>query len=97
MKIDIEYDEFKSRLNTLPRGFSFDIATYFDFDTAIIRHDTHRGCGEVRYQAIGFIGSRLYFLVFSLRNSVVRVISLRKANPREERFYEQETRSRTGR
>ena len=63
-----------------------------DFDTAVIRPDTRRDYGELRYQAFGLIDNRLYFLAFSLRGNAVRVISLRKANAREVRFYEQETR-----
>lgn len=61
MKIAIEYDSTKSELNILKRGFSFELAAGFDFDTAIIKPDTRRDYGETRYQATGFIGYRLYF------------------------------------
>ncbi len=35
----------------------------------------------------GYIGHRLHVMVFCLRAETVRVISLRKANPREVKIY----------
>ncbi|MFT0531669.1 BrnT family toxin [Castellaniella hirudinis] len=93
--MEIEYDPAKSERNIQERGLSFDLVADFDFDTAVIKLDTRRDYGEDRYQAFGLIGRRLYFLAFSLRGNAVRVISLRKANSREVRFYEQETQSST--
>ena len=92
-RVNIEFDAAKSERNAQERGLPFDMAEQFDFDTAVIRPDTRRDYGELRYQAFGLIDNRLYFLAFSLRGNAVRVISLRKANAREVRFYEQETRS----
>ncbi|UIF91857.1 BrnT family toxin [Cupriavidus sp. UYPR2.512] len=40
--------------------------------------------------AYGPIGPRLYCLVFTIRGETLRAISLRKANSREVRDYEQE-------
>ena len=90
-KVKIEFDPCKSKRNARERGFPFDIAVRFNFDTALIRPDTRRDYGEPRYQAFGLIDNRLYFLAFSLRNDAIRVISLRKANAREMRFYDKET------
>lgn len=44
---------------------------------------------EVRYCALGYINSRLYALVFTETALGIRVISLRKANKREVKKYEQ--------
>lgn len=93
--MEIEYDSAKNERNIERRGLSFEMAAEFDFETAVIRPDLRRDYGEDRYQSYGMIGGRLYFLAFSLRNGAIRVISLRKANPREVRFYEQETQSNT--
>ncbi|MBC7203159.1 MAG: BrnT family toxin [Pusillimonas sp.] len=46
---------------------------------------------ETRVRALGFISQRLYALVFKETSFGIRVISLRKANMREVRFYEQKT------
>lgn len=89
----IEYDPAKNEHNIQERGLSFDLAAKFDFDTAVIRQDTRHDYGEVRYQAFGMIDNRLHFIAFSFRGNAIRVISLRKANSREVRFYEQETKS----
>jgi uncharacterized DUF497 family protein len=42
---------------------------------------------EQRLEATGLIGERLHVMIYCLRSDVVRVISLRKANPREVRRY----------
>ena len=47
--------------------------------------------GERRYLALGMIGDRLHAVVFTPRADKVHVISLRKANQRELKDYEQET------
>lgn len=93
--MNIEFDEAKSERNARERGLPFELAERFDFDTALIRPDIRRDYGESRYQAFGLIDNRLYFLAFSLRGDAVRIISLRKANAREVRFYEQEARPHT--
>ena len=86
----VEFDPAKSARNAQERGLPFEMAERFDFDTAVIRLDTRRDYGEPRYQAFGLIDDKLYFLAFSLRGDAIRVISLRKANAREVRFYDQE-------
>ncbi|HHW7567144.1 TPA: BrnT family toxin [Mannheimia haemolytica] len=64
----------------------------FEFDTAFIKQDLRFQYSEARYQALGLIGTRLYALVFCLRNGAVRVISFRKANSREIKIYEEKRR-----
>jgi hypothetical protein len=48
--------------------------------------------GEARTVQVGPIAGRLHVAVVTFRGAVTRVISLRKANPREERWYAQATR-----
>ncbi|QLB14561.1 hypothetical protein A6B39_03365 [Mannheimia granulomatis] len=84
----LEYDEQKSIKNALERGLPFSMVKDFEFDTAFIKQDLRNKYSEIRYQALGLIGTRLYALVFCLRNDVVRVISFRKANSRESAIYE---------
>jgi uncharacterized DUF497 family protein len=45
---------------------------------------------EARFQALGEIDGRVYMLVFTPRGGDVHVISLRKANRREIKRYEEE-------
>jgi uncharacterized DUF497 family protein len=45
--------------------------------------------GEDRTQTLGLIGGRLHMLVFTMRGDVLRAISLRKANRREAKLYDE--------
>ena len=47
--------------------------------------------GEMRYRGVGLLNGRLHVLVFTETETGIRVISLRKANTREVRLYEQAT------
>ena len=70
------------------RGLSFDVASTFEWATALIVEDVHSDCGERRSQALGRIGRRLPMSVFTPRAGTVHVISLRRANKREVTRYE---------
>lgn len=85
------FDPAKDEANIRQRGISFEAAGSFDFNTALIWKDMRMKYGEDRYCAIGYIDERLYVLVFTPRDDAMRVISLRKANKREVKRYEQET------
>lgn len=87
----IAFDPAKNAANIALRGLSFEMAGRFDFDSALILIDSRRDYGEVRYQATGLIGNRLYFLVFTMRAQTLRVISLRLANRKEKALYDQQT------
>jgi len=84
----IEFDPAKNAKNILERGISFELAAEFDLATAKIWADTRKDYGEERFIALGYIGERLFSLVFTVRGEVLRVISLRKANSREVKNYE---------
>ena len=74
--------------NVAKHGVWFDIAEGFGWERAIIRVDSRNDHPEPRLVSIGPIGNRLYVMVFSLRETAVRIISLRKANRREVKEYE---------
>ncbi len=80
-----EWDEAK-RIETLEmRGVDF--AEIYDFDwTTAVSHRSDRN-NEVRQTSLGMIGNRLYHAVWTERGGNTRIISLRKANMREERTY----------
>lgn len=87
--IDISYDPKKSCANTTERGLSFEAAREFEMADALIVEDIRKEYSEQRFQALGYIDDRLHMLVFTPRNGKVHVISLRRANVREVRRYEQ--------
>ena len=88
--MDIEFDPKKSEANAQQRGLPFSRAEEFDFETAHYQIDSRRDYGEVRIRALGLIGGRVHSLVFTETATGIRVISLRKANRREVKRYEQE-------
>ena len=87
----IEFDPVKSNRNLEERGLSFDGVDELDWSTAIITEDTRYDYGEKRYRAVGRIGERAHVVVFTPIQDGIRVISFRKANPREVKRYEQTT------
>lgn len=85
--MDIEFDPAKDRLNREKHGLSLAEAQRFEWETTFWQVDNRADYGETRYLAIGYIGQRLHVLVYTDRGKVRRVISLRKANSREEETY----------
>ena len=82
-----EWDEAKHRRNLAKHKVDFDLVHDFDMATADIRQDSRGKYGGARFIADGLIGDRLYVLVFTMRASNIRVISLRKANTRERKRH----------
>ncbi len=62
----------------------------FDWERAVIFEDDRFEYGETRFVAYGRIRGRLVAVVYTLRGDAVRIISLRKANSREEQRYGQD-------
>lgn len=94
---DVRYgwNEAKRRANLENHGVDFTAVHVFEWEFAIRRVDDRDDYGELREQAIGFIGDRLYVLVFTEREDeegdLIWVISLRRAEAPEKRTYERAT------
>ena len=86
----LEFDEAKSARNLKERGIGFDRFGDIDFDTAVTIEDKRRNYGEQRLRVLAFIDDRLHAAVITPRGERIRVISLRRANKREERTYAKE-------
>jgi len=83
----IEYDPAKDAINRAKHGMALADALQFEWETAQIEEDTRHDYGEQRFQATGYIGRRLHVVIFCSRDHAKRIISVRKANPREEKRY----------
>lgn len=83
----IEFDAAKNEKNIRERGLSFEHAGDFDFETAVFLIDDRRDYGETRRISIGYLDNRLHVLCFVFITGGIRVISFRKANPREARKH----------
>ena len=84
----IEFDAAKNERNIRERSLSFERAAEFDFEGAMIQEDVRNPYSEIRYVATGFLGGRLHILCFTPVEGGIRVISFRKANKREVKYYE---------
>ena len=85
----IEFDSEKDQINRRKHGVSLAAAAAMDFEAARIIPDERRDYGEARFWAVGPIEGRLHVLAFTMRGMTLRAISLRKANRRERKRYEQ--------
>jgi len=89
----LEFDEAKNAKNVCERGIGFERFGDVDFDTAVSIEDTRREYGEQRLRVWGYIDGLLHAAVITPRGHHIRVISLRRANQREERAYAKERQS----
>ena len=84
-----EWDENKRIANLERHDVDFCEAVNFEWDTAIETIDDRFDYGETRWVTIGFINRKLHVMVYTIRGSKIRIISLRKANRRESNYYEE--------
>ncbi len=80
-----EWDLKKNELNIQERGIDFaDAHEMFKHDLFVIP-DSRKNYGEKRFMGMGYIQNRLMVIVFTKRRfNTIRIISLRKANRREQ-------------
>jgi uncharacterized protein len=82
-----QWDEDKNRINIATHGVAFEAAARFEWSNALIEVDDREDYGELREKAPSFIGSTLHVIIFTERDDVYRIISLRKATKREKQIY----------
>ena len=86
--MDFEWDETKNVRCLRERGFSFDdVVAAFTDPMCLIELDNRGDYGERRYRLLGSIDGRLHVVIFTERGTKTRIISDRKANPREQKYY----------
>ncbi|MGQ7246357.1 BrnT family toxin [Halomonas sp. V046] len=87
----IDFDPNKSAWNERKRDLPFTAVERFDWENAIFTEDNRFTYPERRFIALGKIGQRVHVVCFTPIEEGIRIISLRKANPREVRRYENTT------
>jgi len=80
-------DEAKRALNLAKHKVHFAAAENFDWVHAVVEVDDREDYGELRERAIGWIGERLHVLIFTRREDLIWIISLRKAEKSDVRRY----------
>jgi uncharacterized DUF497 family protein len=88
--VQFDWDEDKNRRNVAKHRIHFETAILvFEDPRALVRLDRVVD-GEERWQTIGMIDGLIVLLVaHTLDDDSVRIISARKATPRERRLYEE--------
>ena len=84
---DYDFDPKKDALNLAKHKISLRNCLYFDWSDSLIDLSNNLAISESRFVAYGYIGNRLHVMVYCIRSGIVRVISLRKANKREVKYY----------
>lgn len=86
---NFEWDENKNQSNQQKHGISFEEATkLFDDDRRIEYQDLRRDYGEDRWKTIGQILGIIFSVTYTLRATVIRLISARRASQNERDLYD---------
>lgn len=80
-----EFDQTKSEVNQRKHGVSFDEATQIWQEAYL--EVVARTVDEPRAMVIGKIKGTLYACIYTVRGEAVRLISCRRARPREGQLY----------
>ncbi len=88
--VRFEWDEAKRQANIAKHGIDFrDVREMFT-SLMLVGTDDRKDYGETRKIGFGFIRGRLMAVAFTERQpNVIRIISARKANAREETYYQE--------
>lgn len=95
MNIKFEWDAAKARQNVLKHHVSFETAARIFADQFAVTRQDRIEDGEHRWQTLGYVDGYLLLLVaHTIRDDrdgteIVRIISARRAEPREKKRYEQ--------
>ncbi len=83
----IEYDPAKRSTTLRDRGLDMaDASNVFNGPTITIEDD-RRDYGEPRHITVGILADRMVFVAWTPRGGARRIISMRKANAREQDLY----------
>ncbi len=83
-----DWDDAKAASNLAKHGVPFAYASRVFLDSAKIDFDTSKpGDGETRRKAVGMIEGLLFTVVYTERDGLVRIISARRCNAKEEKRY----------
>jgi uncharacterized DUF497 family protein len=92
--LTFEWDETKNRRNRTKHGVSFEAATLVFDDPHAVGVPQHTEEGEVRWKTVGMAAGVVPLLVVHTHREeggeeYIRIISARKATPRERKTYEE--------
>ncbi len=87
--MNFDWDEKKNKLNIKQHGLDFEFAKQLFNNNLFVVPDLRLDYKENRYIGYGKIEGRLMIVVYTERlPDIIRIISFRKANQRENKIYE---------
>lgn len=90
---EFEWDDDKATSNFEKHGIGFeDARAVFRDPFAVELFDDREDHGEERYILIGLSVSGILVVIYTERNERNRIISVRKAEPNEQRYYHESDR-----
>lgn len=87
--MEIEFDPEKRILALQQRGLDFADASLVFSATTLDIEDVRADYGEKRVITVGLLQGRMVIIVWTQRGEKRRIISMRKANAREQERYRQ--------
>jgi uncharacterized DUF497 family protein len=91
--VEFEWDPRKAVANLKKHGVSFDEAAQaFSDEDGVEFYDDSHSAEEIRYQLLGLSDQRLLFVGYTVRGEVIRIITARKANARQTKYYNEQKR-----
>ena len=85
--MEIEFDPAKRAATLQIRGLDMARAPDVFAGATLTVEDNRKDYGEPRYITIGFLANRMVILAWTQRGNIRRIISMRKANEREQAVY----------
>jgi uncharacterized DUF497 family protein len=85
----LEFDSSKSAENLAKHGIDFVVGQEL-WEDADRLETPARSADESRFQVVGTIGGRLWSAFITYRHDTIRLISIRRARPEEDRRYRDE-------
>ena len=82
-----EWDEAKSRINFVKHGLDFADAEHVLTGPCVTFVDSRFDYGEERLITLGLLVGRVVVIAHTPRGETTRIISMRKANRREQKIY----------
>ena len=84
-----EWDDDKKQSNLAEHGLSFEDAEAVFSGPYVTNEDTRREYGEQRFITLGQLDGRTVVIAHTPRGENTRIISMRKANSREQKNYQE--------
>jgi len=86
--MEIEFDAAKDETNRRLRNLSLALGFFVLENRVVEFEDIRRDYGETRINCLGTINGRLFAMTYTMRGSVYRIISLRKASTKEQKLWQ---------